>query len=374
MPVPPVDNTGRTVGASAPDKVADGRGGEPTCPYTRAYFTNAPTHLGAVSVVPRAFACKQCARVLRRIAFPALGKRPGSCWSNQPQEQKVFHPAAGREPFVVEGLPSTQEARWKEWVDRLETYFAATALDNDRRRPMLLHLGGAAIHKLGQSVAEEGPPFTYQSLKQALTAHFEPLVNPDYECFLLIQARQLPHKSVDTFYARLKDLARICTLVDVKDEVCAQFIQGCTSVKLREHILQILGMSMVNILTLGRSKVLSKVHAAHMEVALQTQVKVEPVNAVIAAAADRKNCDPVTLVEVHSLIKGGGPSAAITAPWEQEGGDRLQQSAGEASGGRLPQCPVTEDAGQPGLENVKDKEKEDSSPKEQEQWPLRAPE
>ncbi|KAJ1197197.1 hypothetical protein NDU88_001059 [Pleurodeles waltl] len=134
------------------------------------------------------------------------------------------------EPFVVDGPPSAQAARWKEWVDRLETYFVATALDNDRRRPMLLHLGGVAIHKLGQSVAEEGPPFTYQLLKRALTAHFEPLANPDYERFLLRQARQLPHKSVDTFYARLKDLARTCTLVDVEDEVRAQFIQGCASV------------------------------------------------------------------------------------------------------------------------------------------------
>ncbi|KAJ1160586.1 hypothetical protein NDU88_001082 [Pleurodeles waltl] len=151
------------------------------------------------------------------------------------------------------------------------TYFAATPLDNDRRRLMLLHLGGAAIHKLGQSVVEKGPPFTYQSLKRALTAHFKPPANPDYERFLLRQARQLLHESVDTFYARLKDLARTCTSVDVEDEVRAQFIQGCTSVKLREHILQIPGMSMVNILMLGRCKELYKVRAAHMEAALQTQ-------------------------------------------------------------------------------------------------------
>ncbi|KAJ1197868.1 hypothetical protein NDU88_001713 [Pleurodeles waltl] len=85
------------------------------------------------------------------------------------------------EPFVIDGPPSALAARWNEWVDRLETYFAATALENDQRRPMLLHLGGAAIHKLGRSVVEEGPPNTYQSLKQALTAHFEPLANPDYD-------------------------------------------------------------------------------------------------------------------------------------------------------------------------------------------------
>ncbi|KAJ1201064.1 hypothetical protein NDU88_004880, partial [Pleurodeles waltl] len=39
---------------------------------------------------------------------------------------------------------------------------------------MLLHLGGAAIHKISMSITEEGPPFTYQMLKRALTAHFEP--------------------------------------------------------------------------------------------------------------------------------------------------------------------------------------------------------
>ncbi|KAJ1110118.1 hypothetical protein NDU88_007473 [Pleurodeles waltl] len=123
------------------------------------------------------------------------------------------------EPFVIDGPPSALAARWKEWVDPLETYFAATAVENDQRRPMLLHLGGAAVQKLGRSVVEEGPPYTYQSLKQALTAHFEPLANPDYERFLLRQARQFPYESVDAFYARLKDLARTCTLVDVADEV-----------------------------------------------------------------------------------------------------------------------------------------------------------
>ncbi|KAJ1158720.1 hypothetical protein NDU88_011408 [Pleurodeles waltl] len=128
------------------------------------------------------------------------------------------------EPIVIDGTPSALAARWKEWVDRLETYFAAAAVENDRRRPMLLHLGGAAVHKLGRSVVEEGPPYTYQSLKQALTAHFEPFANPDYERFLLRQARQFPHESVDAFYTRLKDLARTCTLVDVEDEsACAVY-------------------------------------------------------------------------------------------------------------------------------------------------------
>ncbi|KAJ1139557.1 hypothetical protein NDU88_005926 [Pleurodeles waltl] len=211
------------------------------------------------------------------------------------------------ESFVIDGPPSALAARWKEWVDRLETYFAATAVENDQRRPMLLHLGGAAVHNLGRSVVEEGSPYTYQSLKQALTAHFEPLANPDYERFLLRQARQFPHESVDAFYARLKDLARTCTLVDVEDGVRAQFIQRCTSVKLREHILQVPGMSMVNILTLGRSKELSKVRAAHMEAALQTQVKVEPVNDVTTAPGERKKYKSKFPTSPRFCYSCGGP-------------------------------------------------------------------
>ncbi|KAJ1176919.1 hypothetical protein NDU88_002186 [Pleurodeles waltl] len=45
---------------------------------------------------------------------------------------------------------------------------------------------------------------------------------------------------------------------------------------------------MANILPMGRSKELSKVHAAHMDAALQTQVKTEPVNAISTAVTEKK--------------------------------------------------------------------------------------
>ncbi|KAJ1159623.1 hypothetical protein NDU88_000129 [Pleurodeles waltl] len=173
------------------------------------------------------------------------------------------------EPFVVDGPPPALAAKWKDWVECLETYFATLALDNERCRPMLLHLGDAAIRKLGISVVEVGPPFTYTSLKQALSDHFAPLVNPYYERFLLHKAPQFSEESVYTFYARLKDLASTCTLLDANDETQAQFIQGRFFVKLRENILQLHGIPMANILTMGRSKELSKVRALHMEAALQ---------------------------------------------------------------------------------------------------------
>ncbi|KAJ1135478.1 hypothetical protein NDU88_001917 [Pleurodeles waltl] len=103
----------------------------------------------------------------------------------------------------------------------------------------------------------EARPHTYDTLKGAITAHFELYANVDYERFLLRQARQTPDESVDVFYARLRELASTCTLPDEEDEIRAQFIQGCSSSKLRERILQQLNMLMSAILTLGRSQELS---------------------------------------------------------------------------------------------------------------------
>ena len=109
-----------------------------------------------------------------------------------------------------------------------------------------------------------------------LAAYFAPLANPDYERFILRQARQKSDESVDDFYNRLRELASTCTLPDEQDEIRAQFIYGCASSKLREQILQDHRRTMQDILTLGRSKELSKARASHMEAAIQHPIKSEP--------------------------------------------------------------------------------------------------
>ena len=67
------------------------------------------------------------------------------------------------------------------------------------------YLAGEGIYHITQTCTE-ATPHTYDTLKAVLTAHFEPLANPDYERFLL-QGRQSPDESVNGFYARLKELA-----------------------------------------------------------------------------------------------------------------------------------------------------------------------
>ena len=161
----------------------------------------------------------------------------------------------------------------------------------------MLHLAGESIYEITQNI-REATPNNYETLKTALTEYFAPLANPDYEQFLLRQARQKAEESVDEFYARLKKLASTSTLPDEQHEIRAQFIQGCASNKLREQILQDPRRSMDDILTLGRSKELSKARASHMEAALQKPIKIEPVSLVtkgrIPEKKDQQKPQPLT--------------------------------------------------------------------------------
>ncbi|KAJ1113804.1 hypothetical protein NDU88_002045 [Pleurodeles waltl] len=182
-------------------------------------------------------------------------------------------------PFTITGAPPTQAARWKAWIERLETYFEALEIKEEQKRPLLLYLGGADIHKVFKAVTE-AVPHTYATLKDATSPHFELYANPDYKRFLLHQAHQKSEESVDVFYAHLRELASMCTLPDEEDEIRAQFIQGCASSKLRKHILQEPNLRMREILPLGHSQELSKARAANIEQSTTVQIKTEPINTV----------------------------------------------------------------------------------------------
>lgn len=141
------------------------------------------------------------------------------------------------EPFVVEGPPSTQAPKWKEWVERLLIYFEATKVHKEQKRALLLHLGGKDIHRIIKTQVEVTPK-THNMLINALNGYFEPMANQDYERFIFRQARQMPDESLDAFHARLQNLATTCAFRDEMEEICGQIIQGCASAKLRERILE----------------------------------------------------------------------------------------------------------------------------------------
>ncbi|KAJ1136799.1 hypothetical protein NDU88_003213 [Pleurodeles waltl] len=211
------------------------------------------------------------------------------------------------EPFIVEGAPSTQAARWNEWVERLMFYFEATKTDNAQKRAMVVHLGGKDIYRIAKTI-NEAEPKTHLTLIAALRTHFAPMVNVDYERLIFRQARQSADESIDMLYLRLKELAATCTFHNENDEIRGQIIQGCVSSKLRERILEESGRPLQDILTIGRTKELSKARVSHMEAALQSPIKMEQVAAVIGASSKPKTQKTLPSTKTcGSVSPGHGP-------------------------------------------------------------------
>ncbi|KAJ1172592.1 hypothetical protein NDU88_004437 [Pleurodeles waltl] len=166
-------------------------------------------------------------------------------------------------------------------------YFKATKTDNEQKRAMVVHLGGKDIYRIAKTI-NEAEPKTHLTLIAALQTHFAPMVNVDYERFIFRQARQTADESTDMFYLRLKEVAATCAFHNENDEIRGLIIQGCASSKLRERILEGSGRPLQDILTMGRTKELSKARASHMEAALQNPIKMEQVAAVIGASSKPK--------------------------------------------------------------------------------------
>ena len=125
-------------------------------------------------------------------------------------------------PFQPDLDPASTADRWTKWVTSLEFYFDAADVTTDaRKKALLLHHMGEATQDIFLStirpyLAAQVPRTaeTYVNIKSALSSHFAPHVNEDFEIFRFRQARQLQDESMDEYAARLKALAANCKFAD----------------------------------------------------------------------------------------------------------------------------------------------------------------
>ena len=135
-------------------------------------------------------------------------------------------------------------------LGRFETYLIALNIDADERK-LLLYLAGEEVKELYN--------------KEILTAHFDPQVNEEYECFVFRGTSQDSHETVDQYCTKLRKLAANCRFLDKDAEIKSQIIGHCQSDSLRRRALRIPNLSLSDLLTMACTFEKSELQASDME-------------------------------------------------------------------------------------------------------------
>ncbi|XP_042142199.1 uncharacterized protein LOC121833156 [Ixodes scapularis] len=144
---------------------------------------------------------------------------------------------------------------WLKWVRRIENFVVACGITSDAHKTaLLLHYIGEEVHDIYCALFE--PPATapaatasavsstagesplYTAARKKLATYFAPRVNTAFEVYRFRQAKQVEGESLDSFYAKLRQLARHCAFADPDTEIKTQILLSTTSSRLSHYVMQ----------------------------------------------------------------------------------------------------------------------------------------
>lgn len=124
--------------------------------------------------------------------------------------------------------------------------------DGDVKRITLFLFGGEELACVAQELPDVEENSWYEAVVAALNWHFSPSANPDRARYNVRRAMQMQRESLEQFHRRVRRLVHLCGDIDRESEVRAQIIAGCRSDRLRHMIFRQPGISLRDILELGR--------------------------------------------------------------------------------------------------------------------------
>ena len=99
----------------------------------------------------------------------------------------------------------------------------------------------------------------------AITAHFAPKRNREYEMYTFRQAKQNMDEDMTTYYTRLRQLSSTCEFTDVDREIKSQIIRNCSSSRLRCKAISDPEMTLARLIDVARVMKLSEIQAKCIE-------------------------------------------------------------------------------------------------------------
>jgi hypothetical protein len=159
--------------------------------------------------------------------------------------------------------------RWNKWINRFRNMLAALAIDNDeQRKALFLHYIGEETYDIYETltlpIAGEGEMQTDVAIR-ALTVHFSPRRNREFEVYKFRQLKQDKGEEVIAFVTRLRHMATTCEFHDVDVEIKSQLIQGCQSNRLRRKALSDPTMTLNNMIEFARAAEMAELQATGIE-------------------------------------------------------------------------------------------------------------
>ena len=113
----------------------------------------------------------------------------------------------------------------------------------------------------------------YQQLTAAITAHFNPRANTEFQRYLFKQAMQ-PTPDIDEFYSTLSQLTETCQFAQQDVEIKSQLIFGCRLDKVRDKELSDPDITLQYLLQYARN--LTQAHSKGMKGQLINALRPKP--------------------------------------------------------------------------------------------------
>ena len=126
------------------------------------------------------------------------------------------------------------------YIERLDQYFMVNDIPDTKKVPALLSLVGPKIFKLLKSLVAPTKPGekTYEQLCEALTKHFQPMINRTAERYRFHTRVQRSSESINDYLAALKQLSLNCNFEqDLEQQLCDVFIRGMYKKETRTRLI-----------------------------------------------------------------------------------------------------------------------------------------
>ena len=125
---------------------------------------------------------------------------------------------------------------------------------------------GPTVHDIYETLSPATIVDNYANALTFLNDYFLPKKTAEFEIYKFRQTKQEVNESLDTYYTKLKQLAKYCEFDNIEKEIRSQIIQSCLSNKvLRKALCVILGITLQRILDFARAMDATDSHMTETE-------------------------------------------------------------------------------------------------------------